>query len=305
MTIIIVGGDGEIGRALAGAMGHRGAIVTTRRLPTGNRYNNRYGLDLSRVANDAGIAENFVNNVVQKKNGVVAYLAAAISGYQQCEENPVGTEIVNVVANATLAQALIRRGVHIVFLSSGGVFSGEHDSPEEKTFCDPISEYGRQKASLETSLLEMAKGTDVTGSVAIVRLTKVLSERTPRISGWIRDLCAGRSIEAALDLKVSPVSLQNAIYGLIRIGSERRAGVYHLSGDRNLPWYSIGVSLAVALGCSEKAVRPIELADRSPSVYLPRYAKLGMTSTSSQVGLEPESLEHVVRAIVRAIGRYV
>src|SRR4029079_258377 len=116
---------------------------------------------------------------------------------------------------------------------------------------------GRQKADAERALLDLAPRTAGKGGVAILRLTKVVAP-TGRVGRWIETLRSGGDVEAADDLRLSPISLGFAARALIRIAEAGRGGVYHLAGESVPRVYECARRLAIALAVDPSPVRPAQ-----------------------------------------------
>ncbi|GKT37700.1 sugar nucleotide-binding protein [Aduncisulcus paluster] len=73
-----------------------------------------------------------------------AVIAAGISGYKECTENPE-SRLVNVDRTIKLCSFLLNRGTRILFPSSTAVFDGQTPFPEPDAPTCPSTEYGLQK----------------------------------------------------------------------------------------------------------------------------------------------------------------
>lgn len=85
-------------------------------------------------------------------------------------------------------------GGFLVYPSSSAVFgaaSGRYSSPPSA-----VSEYGRQKADAERVMLSLIVRVPGRGSVAVVRLTKVIAARG-LVGQWMQALKGGGILEAA------------------------------------------------------------------------------------------------------------
>ena len=111
-NILIVGGDGLIGGALAPhleAAAHD-VVVTSR----GRRVNGRIKLDLD--------AEPGSWDQIPEVDAAV--ICAAMTSLVGCMKDPAASRRVNVEGTLALTRALVARGVFPVFLSSTLVFDG-------------------------------------------------------------------------------------------------------------------------------------------------------------------------------------
>jgi len=290
---LIVGGDGLIGRAIFDLLKRTGEVhVTTRRPAAGGAA---FALDLA--APECSVER--VPGLAQFLDGrpLVVYITAGISGYDQCENDPAATRQVNVVNLVRIAHELLRHGAFVVFPSSTAVFSGTRSSTSEHDAPDPISEYGRQKAEAEGELRALSAGAAPGGGVAIVRLTKVVARGSGRISAWIDNLRAGASVEAARDLRFSPISLAYTAKSLVEIGMLRQSGTYHLSGAGDMAYLEFACLLAERLGVASSLVAA---QDRESGNAILQVGVLDMSATTARTGIQPQPAAEVVADLLRA-----
>src|SRR5437870_859257 len=171
-SLLLVGGDSEIGAATARHLRDLGiqVVATTRRRECVAA--DRPFLDLAlplaewRPPGDTG----------------AACILAAISRLQACEEDPAGSSFINVTQTIALAEKLLEGGISVLFLSTDKVFDGTRPHMPADAPMNPVSEYGRQKASTEEALRrQMQAG----APVAVLRLAKVVSPGMPLLRQWI------------------------------------------------------------------------------------------------------------------------
>jgi len=291
---LVVGGDGLIGAALAKYLRDHGAVTscTTRRPAdsTGDIF-----LDLSSSDFFPGHLQEWIR--LHEEGRTVAFITAAITGFNQCASDPAGSRLVNVEHTCALASALFANDVSVVFLSTNAVFSGEYGTPTEESPYDPQTEYGRQKTSAERRLLDIHEKVSGRARLAIVRLTKVLSAEEPMIRAWLTALESGKNIEAATDLQISPVSLDFVVRALAQIADTSENGVFHLSGVCGVSYYEFALSLAQALNVPNERVIGVEIRNRIGSAPAPRFSELGM-NTTKRIGLEAQALVAVIQDVV-------
>ena len=294
---LVLGGDGLIGRAVRDVLERREEEVhlTTRRPGAGAT-----AVQLDLAAPDCSVER--MPGLLRLFDGEppVVYLAAAISGYAQCEADPAATRRVNVDNLVQVADELVRRGAFVVFPSSSAVFSGARAIHTETDPTDPVSEYGRQKAEAEARLSRLAAGAAGGSGVAIVRLTKVVAPGSGVTAAWIDALRAGRSIEAARDLRLAPISLLYAARNLVDLGAARRSGTFHLSGEGEIAYSDFAGLLAAGLGAGADKVVPVNIRERFDGSALPQVGLLDMSLTIARTGIRPQPAAEVIPYLLGA-----
>ncbi|MBI1774202.1 MAG: sugar nucleotide-binding protein [Proteobacteria bacterium] len=239
-TILVVGADGTIGRALLQRIERIGSAVvaTTRRRQAVGR--GRYYLDLSTGSRIEGL----------DRPVAAAHIAAAVARLPACAKDPAGSRAVNVTHTAALVRQLAADGTHVLYLSTDKVFDGSKSIRPADDPWSPATEYGRQKAAAEREILALDR-------TAVLRLTKVLGTGDPLLAGWRRDLLAGKPIAPFHDMQMAPVPIDLVLETMLRISETRATGIFQLSGSRDVSYAEAARYLAERLGVSLELVRPI------------------------------------------------
>lgn len=277
-TYLIVGSDGLIGAALK-----RKLLAESRFVLGTTRQPEMIGEDVLLLNLSGDVA------AWETPPGVTtAFLCAAVTTLKQCEADPAGTCLVNVDNLARLAGKLVQSGAFVVFLSSSAVFDGSVAFAAcEGLFC-PTSEYGRQKADAELSLLALGE------NVAIVRPTKVVSPSMPLLVQWHEALARGEPIRPFSDLLMSPLPLDFATEALLRIADSRRGGIYQLSGVADVSYAEFAAAWMKRLGFPAHLLQPCHAGG---VIAKPRFTTLDMSAVTRQFGLRPPTLEQTVDSL--------
>jgi dTDP-4-dehydrorhamnose reductase len=242
--ILIVGGDSEIATVATMHLRASGydVMATTRRQERAAA--DRPFLDLSRSIDDWPIPD-----------GVgAACFCAAIARLNDCARDPEGSALINVTHTVALADRLLERGIPILFLSTDKVFDGSRPHvPADAPLC-PVSEYGKQKAAAEAALGEwMGQG----ASVAILRLAKIVSPGMELLRQWAASLGSGKAIRAFDDMMMAPTPVAIVAKAIERLLAEPNAGIFQLTGPRDIAYNEIGDHLARRLGADPALVERI------------------------------------------------
>jgi len=234
-SALIIGGDGTIGSALKAELHHQGLEVHA---TSHSAKESSLTLDLAKPSDTWPILPK----------ADAAYLCAAVTKLDTCEDAPELTARVNVLAMQELATRLMAQGTQVIFLSSNQVFDGTKSYRHADESTCPLNEYGRQKAMLEAWLQKNYP------AAAILRLTKVISARLSIVEKWETALKQGTAIEAFDDLIFAPLPLAHVLKGLMQLGQEKRSGIFQLSGTRDVSYYAIACALAERLKADASAV---------------------------------------------------
>lgn len=257
MKAIVFGADGTIGGALARALEARGDIVhgTTRRPALAGPRRPLLDLATSDVA------------AFPLPEADVAFFCAAIVSYAECRTNPELARRVNVINPAVLARRLVAAGARVVLLSTSAVFGGKAPNvPAERAPC-PCTVYGELAAEAEKQFTALGK------AASIVRLTKLITPDAKRFTNWIDALSRGQAVVAFSDLRMAPISLDDAISALLAIAASPAGGIYQISGSSDISYYEAARHIALRLRvaptlvieerASRAGIRPEEITEFS------------------------------------------
>jgi dTDP-4-dehydrorhamnose reductase len=242
--VLIVGGDSEIAGAATAYLPERGheVLATTRRQD--RVAADRPHLDLSRPVDDWPIPPGID----------AACLCAAIARLADCANDPEGSARVNVTGISTLSDRLLARGVPVLFLSTDKVFDGIRPHVPAETPPCPVSEYGRQKAAAEAALVaHMRRGQPA----AILRLAKIVSPGMGLLRGWIASLSSGQPIHAFHDMNMAPTPVALVAEAIERLLAEPNAGIFQLTGPRDIAYSEVALHLAQKLGADPALVEKV------------------------------------------------
>jgi dTDP-4-dehydrorhamnose reductase len=253
-SILVVGADGTIGSALVSALRttNQSVFETTRR-KDGEIHSSRFFLDLANPTANWSLPANIA----------IAFILAAQTSTEYCRRYPRDSRLINVDNTVSLAEALVKRGARVVFLSSSQVFDGTISSVAANHPQSPKTEYGRQKAEAEVRLLSL------NGGVQIVRVTKVLSKKTNLLQEWLTRLKAGEVIRPFSDMVLAPVSLSFLISVLVNLiesseGLDAQLGsIIQVSPGEDVTYSVMAEYLAAGFGIPQELIRPMKVAESS------------------------------------------
>ena len=265
--ILLVGGDGLIGKALQCRWGAEKLLCTSRRLKTQSTGTLMWDL-----------VKPMPNFSLQA--GDVVLMAAALTSLEACEKNGQLAHRVNVEAPVEVAGLCARKGARLIFLSSSAVFGGQQAFPEENDKLCPVNEYGRTKAEAEKRIQDSG------ATHLILRLTKVLNPAGGYLAGLLRALSQGERVKASPDLPVAPLSLPWTLDVITRCLSFSENGIYHLSPRNETNFFNLAEKAALKHGLKRSLIQrqPLaELQQRLPQI--PKHAALAAKQSATKLGM--------------------
>jgi len=256
-TILIIGATGQIGSELLEFFPKQGfSVVGTSRNPV--------------KANEKGLVPyDLLEDIDQKVDlsGIDwCIICAAETSIKKCESDPQKSYLVNVERTIDIIDKCISASVRVLFLSSDSVFDGSKAFNAVTDTPNPSTMYGKQKLEVENHIVSKHDG-----RLVVVRLTKVISAKTPLLKTWAERLSTGEAISAFTNKVLSPVELPKVCELLSTIINRGLSGVFQLGGSQELSYYDFanqyfGKSANITPGLSEEPLRHSSLES-----FLPTY----------------------------------
>ena len=272
MTIVVTGGEGQLGRALV-----RWGVREGREVVAVGRGD----LDVTdEAAVAAALAQHAPTLVIN---------AAAYTAVDRAETDAAAAFAVNADGAANVARACAAHGVALVHVSTDHVFDGraarayvEDDPPA------PVNVYGASKAAGERAVRD-AGGT-------VVRTSWLFAP-----DGWgfvpaiVRAARAGAPLRVVADQRSRPTPVDELVAALVGFGAAPPA-IYHCAGAGAASWYDLARAIVDALGLAVE-VTPIATADWPTAAARPPAAVLD-TARAEALGLGlPSWRPGLVRAV--------
>ena len=206
----------------------------------------------------------------------VAIICAGVTSVASCAQHANAASRINMDRTIDLVTRLAQNGTYILFLSTSQVFDGRIPDQSRCSPVSPISEYGWQKACAEKAILQLKK------NVAVLRLTKVLSEDLKLLQHWRAALKQGNPITCFGNLPLAPVSIDAVCELITNLISQRLSGIFHMSAVNNISYHELAQRVGFQMGAETSLISCSTASARSLNLYtLPKYATLEMTVEDS------------------------
>ena len=283
---LLVGGDSEIGEATRSWMLAKGhSIAATTRRPECVSVH-RPLLDLAQS----------LEGFEPAKETEAACILAGVPRLAACAADPQGSAFLNVTQTLALTGLLIERGIAVLFLSTNQVFDGTVPKTPADNPLAPLSEYGRQKARVETALrAQMAEG----APIAILRLSKVVSPTMSLVRDWVRDLACGKPIQAFDDMTLAPVPVDLVARTIAALMQDRARGIFQLTGPRDITYADAARYLAERLKAGRELVKAVSArAAGLPDGSTPLHTVLDSSALRDRYGLYVPDAYQVIEALL-------
>lgn len=190
-----------------------------------------------------------------------------------------------VTVSANVAEAAAQRGSALVHLSSDMVFGGDDAPYDEFSAPTPVSEYGSWKLQAEELVREADPDACITRTSLVIS-----SDPFDPASMWLLDSVRRGETPTLFDDEMrSPIlatDLASALWRLVAMPRDTRAGIWHLPGPEVLSRYELGLRILSREGCPVESVRAASAAEHPD----PRPRDLSLTSQRVIEGFHPLSV---------------
>jgi len=264
--LVITGGTGTLGQGLSRVCADRGLA---------HDLLTRADMD---IADEASVERALASRrpwAVINAAGYVRVADAARESERCFRENAAGAEL--------LARACARLGIPYVTFSSDLVFDGSLGRAYvESDRVSPLCVYGSSKAEAERRVMQAFP------DALVVRTSAFFGpwDRYNFVHMVLRDLAAGRTVEACGDSVISPTYVPDLAHATLDLLIDRVNGVWHLANQGTTSWYEFAERAAREAGMDTSAVR------------ITRGGGRGMTALTSERGL-------ILPSFTAAVERYV
>jgi dTDP-4-dehydrorhamnose reductase len=272
MRVIVVGGKGQLGRALMGALtqhGHEGIVWD---VPEVDITKPEVSLQVAEVSPDA-----LIN-------------AAAWTNVDAAESNPHATFAVNSLGPRYLGEGCEACGAFMLQVSTNEVFPGvggrfyfEYDQP------GPMGVYARSKLAGEIAAAATCR------RLVLVRLAWLFGLGGNNFPTKIVD-AADRlgALRVVSDEFGNPTSAQDAADAMVRLLEWRRAGVYHIVNEGYASRLELAAEVLQASGRGNVPLTPIASADWVRTVHAPSHAVI-VNQAAAALGIQLRPWQEAAR----------
>jgi dTDP-4-dehydrorhamnose reductase len=278
MKVLVLGGAGQVGRAVALAVPPEHTVIVRTRAE----------LD---IGDEAAVGETLARNPVDWLVNAAAYTAV-----DRAESEPEQAFAINDTAVGVLARAATRAGCRLLHLSTDFVFDGAQNhayQPGDTT--NPLSVYGRSKLAGERRALDEAASVvlrtawvyDSSGKNFALTMLRLMRER-PEV----------RVVWDQIGAPTWATGIARTIWGLIEAGAA--PGIFHWTDAGVASWYDFAVAIqeeALARGLLPRAVPivPIETTAYPTPARRPRFSVLHSEATRGILKKPAEHWRHNLR----------
>lgn len=270
MNILVTGANGQLGRSL-------------REVSSGSADNYIF----TDVAELDITDRQAVSDAVEANKADVIINCAAYTNVDRAEDDYDLCERLNADAAGYLAEAIARRGGHLVHVSTDYVFGGsEGNTPRnESEPLNPTGVYGLTKLHGEQRVAESG------AKAVILRTAWLYSEYGNNfVKTMLRLTSEKPELKVVFDQCGTPTyarDLAEAIFDLVENRRlEGNEGIYHFSNEGVCSWYDFTKMIADIAGRTQCNIQPCHSDEFPSKVTRPSYSVLDKTKYKKTFGRE-------------------
>ena len=256
-------------------------------LGTGRKY-----IDLCPFKKGDITNRKFIKQTIDDYNPDAILHFAAMTGVDECEQNPSEAEGVNT---ASVEQILNEFSGYFIFISTDYVFDGKDGPYSEKEKTNPINVYGKTKLDAESIIHSH-------NQKWLILRTNVLFDyselTTASFVNWVVSSLRNRkTISVVLDQYNNPIwtdHLAQIIDSLIEIDA---TGLYHLGGIEYISRYDFALMIAKKFKLDHNLISPITTKALNQIALRPLKGGLKTEKIRDNFGIIPPSIDEALSAI--------
>lgn len=287
--VLITGGSGLLALNWACAMRRKWNVVL-------GTHAHKVTLDgVAAQPLDLEDADRFIAQLDEIAPDLVVH-AAGLTSVDRCEEDPAEARHVNAELARNVAEAVARKSIKLVHVSSDHLFAGTRSGYREDDPPEPLNEYARSKLLAEEWVLRADPN-------ALVLRTNFFGwghAGRQSFSDWIiAGLRAGKTLTMFDDVFFTPILADDLAVAAHRLVAQSAAGIFNLTGDERVSKYVFGTRLAAAFGLPAELIRPDKIASSRLHARRPSDMSLDNVKTRDMLGSGLGRLDDYLLALRR------
>lgn len=223
-------------------------------------------------------------------------IAAGKGSVAYCEENRKESATSNVEGILALAKQLHAKKIVPIIFSSDYVFDGVKGNYTESSPLSPTTEYGRQKAALETAIPKICGK-----NYLILRLSKIFG--TKKGDGTLLDemisrLEKGDTIRAACDQLFCPLCIDDLIEIIFTLQNRNLQGLYNVCGPKTWSRYTLATKVAKSFNRRLSLIEKISLNDLGEPFLRPKNTTMSSEKIQKITGAKFTDIKKALQLLV-------
>ena len=241
-----------------------------------------------------------VQEVVKKYKPHCIINTAAMTNVDQCEEDMVGAENLNIKAVSHLIEAANQVDAHFIQLSTDFIFDGKAGPYKEDDQPNPLSFYGNTKLEAEKIIRAKSNKWSIIRTVLVYGIVHDMSRSN--IVLWAKNaLEKGQPLKIVDDQFRSPTLAEDLAIGCQLVEQKEAEGIYNISGKDQMSIVSLVERVADYFKLDKSSIERVSSSTLNQPAKRPPITGFDLEKSVKELGYNPHSFEEGIELLMRQL----
>lgn len=241
-----------------------------------------------------------VQEVIKKYKPHCIINTAAMTNVDQCEEDMVGAENLNINAVSHLIDAANQVDAHFIQLSTDFIFDGKAGPYKEDDEPNPLSFYGKTKLEAEKIIRAKSNKWSIIRTILVYGIVHGMSRSN--IVLWAKNaLEKGQPLKIVDDQFRSPTLAEDLAIGCQLVEQKEAEGIYNISGKDQMSIVSLVERVADYFQLDKTSIERVSSSTLNQPAKRPPITGFNLEKSIKELGYNPHSFEEGIELLMRQL----
>ncbi|MEK9601579.1 MAG: SDR family oxidoreductase [Bacteroidota bacterium] len=241
-----------------------------------------------------------VQEVIKKHKPHCIINTAAMTNVDQCEEDMVGAENLNINAVSHLIDAANQVDAHFIQLSTDFIFDGKAGPYKEDDEPNPLSFYGKTKLEAEKIIRTKSNKWSIIRTILVYGIVHDMSRSN--IVLWAKNaLEKGQPLKIVDDQFRSPTLAEDLAIGCQLVEQKEAEGIYNISGKDQMSIVSLVERVADYFQLDKSSIERVSSSTLNQPAKRPPITGFNLERSIKELGYNPHSFEEGIELLMRQL----
>ncbi len=241
-----------------------------------------------------------VQEVIKKYKPHCIINTAAMTNVDQCEEDMVGAENLNINAVSHLIDAANQVDAHFIQLSTDFIFDGKAGPYKEDDEPNPLSFYGKTKLEAEKIIRTKSNKWSIIRTILVYGIVHDMSRSN--IVLWAKNaLEKGQPMKIVDDQFRSPTLAEDLAIGCQLVEQKEAEGIYNISGKDQMSIVSLVERVADYFQLDKTSIERVSSSTLNQPAKRPPITGFNLERSIKELGYNPHSFEEGIELLMRQL----
>jgi dTDP-4-dehydrorhamnose reductase len=241
-----------------------------------------------------------VQEVIKKYKPHCIINSAAMTNVDQCEEDMVGAENLNINAVSHLIDAANQVDAHFIQLSTDFIFDGKAGPYKEDDEPNPLSFYGKTKLEAEKIIRAKSNKWSIIRTILVYGIVHDISRSN--IVLWAKNAIEkGQPLKIVDDQFRSPTLAEDLAIGCQLVEQKEAEGIYNISGKDQMSIVSLVERVADYFQLDKTSIERVSSSTLNQPAKRPPITGFNLEKSIKELGYNPHSFEEGIELLMRQL----